>query len=189
VTAKTFKELEHGGWMDKAAAYDSYFALVTNQAIDAILESFGTLHGKRLLDVGCGTGHLAATAAKRGAEAEGIDFAGTMVATSAANYPEVKFTIGDAEDLPYEDGSFDCVACSFGLLHMPHPEKVMKEAYRVLRSGGRYTFTVWCTPDQGSDFFGLVQAAIQAHGTLDVGLPAAPPFFRFANVDECRKTL
>jgi SAM-dependent methyltransferase len=72
VTAKTFKELEHGGWMDKAGAYDSYFALVTNQAIDAILDSFGTVQGKRLLDVGCGTGHLAANAAQRGAEAEGI---------------------------------------------------------------------------------------------------------------------
>lgn len=112
-----------------------------------------------------------------------------MVATAAANYPEVKFTRGDAEDLPYEDGCFDCVACSFGLLHMQHPEKAMAEARRVLRHGGGYTFTVWCSPEQGSDFFGLVQAAIQAHGTLDVGLPPAPPFFRFANVEECQKTL
>jgi SAM-dependent methyltransferase len=147
------------------------------------------LRGKRLLDVGCGTGHLAAAAAKRGAETEGIDFASAMVAAAAANYPEVGFIKGDAEDLPYEDECFDCVACSFGLLHMQHPEEVMKEAYRVLRSGGRYTFTVWCAPEQGSDFFGLVQAAIQAHGTLDVGLPPAPPFFRFANVEECHKTL
>jgi ubiquinone/menaquinone biosynthesis C-methylase UbiE len=189
VTAKTFKELEHGGWMDKAGAYDSYFALVTNQAIDAILDSFGTVQGKRLLDVGCGTGHLAANAAQRGAEAEGIDFASAMVATAAANYPKVQFIKGDAEDLPYEDERFDCVACSFGLLHMQHPEQVMKEAYRVLRKGGRFTFTVWCTPEQGSEFFGLVQAAIQAHGTLDVGLPPAPPFFRFANAEECHKTL
>lgn len=83
MTTKTFKELEHGGWMDKAAAYDSYFALVTNQAIDTILDSFGTLHGKRLLGVGCGTGHLAASAAKRGAEAEGIDFASAMVGAAA----------------------------------------------------------------------------------------------------------
>jgi SAM-dependent methyltransferase len=189
VTTKTFKELEHGGWMEKAVAYDSFFALVTNQAIDAILDSFGTLRGKRLLDLGCGTGHLAAAAAKRGAEAEGIDFASAMIEAAAANYPEVKFAEGDAEDLPFEDQCFDCVACSFGLLHMQHPEKVMEEAYRVLRRDGRYTFTVWCSPEQGSDFFGLVQAAIQAHGTLDVGLPPAPPFFRFASVEECQKTL
>ncbi len=189
MTEKTFKELEHGGWMDRAAAYDSYFGLVTNQAIDAILDSFGTLQGKRLLDVGCGTGQLTAAAAKRGAKAEGIDFASVMVAIAAANYPEVTFTQGDAEDLPYEDGYFDCVACSFGLLHVQQPERAMAEAWRVLRSSGRYTFTVWCTPEQGSDLFATIQGAIQAHGTLDVGLPPAPPFFRFANAEECHNTL
>ncbi|HEY7555913.1 MAG TPA: hypothetical protein VIH18_14015 [Candidatus Binatia bacterium] len=52
---KTFKELEHGGGMDKAEAYDSYFALVTNQSIDAILDSFETLRGRRLLELGWGT--------------------------------------------------------------------------------------------------------------------------------------
>jgi ubiquinone/menaquinone biosynthesis C-methylase UbiE len=189
VTTETFKELEHGGWMNKAAAYDRYFAQVTNQAIDTILDSFGTLNGKRLLDVGCGTGHVTANAVNLGAEAEGIDFASAMVTIAAANYPPVKFTQGDAEDLPYENAYFDCVVCAFSLLHMQHPDEVIKEAYRVLRSGGRFTFTVWCTPEQGSDFFGLIQSAIQAHGTLDVGLPPAPPFFRFANVEECQKTL
>lgn len=189
MTAKTFKELEHGGWMDKAAAYDSYFALVTNQAIDAILDSFGPLRGKRLLDVGCGTGHLSANAAKRGAETEGIDFASAMVTAATANYPAVKFTVDDAEDLSYEEACFDCVVCSFSLLHMQHPEAVIREAFRVLRSGGRFTFTVWCTPEEGSDLFGLIQTAIQEHGALDVGLPPAPPFFRFASVEECHKTL
>ena len=189
MTTKTFKELEHGGWTDRAAAYDSYFGLVTNKAIDIVLDSFGTLDGKCLLDVGCGTGQLIAAAAKRGAETEGIDFADTMVSIAAANHPEIKFTIGDAENLPYEDGRFDCVACAFGLLHMQQPERAMVEACRVLRSGGRYTFTVWCTPEQGSDLFAIVQGAIQAHGTVDVGLPPAPPFFRFANVEECHNTL
>ena len=189
MTAKTFKELEHGGWTDRAAAYDSYFALVTNQAIDPILDSFGSLHGKRFLDVGCGTGQLTAAAAKRGAETEGIDFASTMIATAAANYPEITFTEGDAERLPFADGRFDCIACSFGLLHMQQPERAMMEACRVLRNGGRYTFTVWCTPEQGSDLFAIIQGAIQAHGTVEVGLPPAPPFFRFANAEECHNTL
>ena len=189
MTNTTFKELEHRGWTDRAAAYDDYFALVTNQAIGSVLDSFGNLQGKSLLDLCCGTGELAAAAAKRGAEVEGIDFATTMVARAAAKFPAISFRQGDAEDLPYDSDRFDCVACSFGLLHIQDPEKAMAEAGRVLRNGGRYTFTVWCTPDQGSELFGLMQGAIQAHGSIDVGLPPAPPFFRFADAEECRKTL
>jgi SAM-dependent methyltransferase len=189
MTAQTFKELEHGGWTERGAAYDDYFALITNQAIDFVLASFGSLNGKLLLDVCCGTGEVTAAAAERGAEAEGIDFAATMIAIAASKYPGLAFTPGDAEDLPYENERFDCVACCFGLLHLEQPEKAISEAWRVLRHGGRYTFTVWCTPEQGCALFGLIQGAIQAHGTIDVGLPPAPPFFRFANIEECQKTL
>lgn len=186
---QSFKELEHAGWMDRAAAYDTYFARITNQAIDPILDSFGSLHGKRLLDVCCGTGEVAAAAATRGAEAEGIDFASTMVAAAAAKYRDLTFAQADAENLSHENDRFDCVVCSFGLLHIDRPERAMAEACRVLRSGGRYTFTVWCTPEQGSELFGIILRAIQAHGTVEVGLPPAPPFFRFANAEECHNTL
>jgi SAM-dependent methyltransferase len=76
---KTFKELEQSGWRDKAAAYDDIFALITRQAISPLLDGLGDLTGKRLLDVACGTGHLAAEATQRGAYAEGTDFADTML--------------------------------------------------------------------------------------------------------------
>jgi SAM-dependent methyltransferase len=87
------------------------------------------------------------------------------------------------------DDYFDCVACAFGLLHMERPESAIAEAHRVLRHGGRFTFTVWCSPAQGGDFFALILGAGQTHGTLDVALPPAPPFFRFADPDECRRVL
>ena len=79
---KTFKELEHAGWREKASAYDDIFAEITRQAIDPLLDGLCDLAGKRLLDVACGTGHLAAAGARRGAEVEGIDFADTMLANS-----------------------------------------------------------------------------------------------------------
>jgi len=186
---QTFQALEQAGWMAKADAYDELFATITDQAIGPILDSFGDIANKRVLDVACGTGHLAGVAANRGANSEGIDFASTMVAKAKERYPGVPFMEGDAEQLPYDDASFDAVACGFGLLHMARPDRVIKEAWRVLKSGGRYTFTVWCSPDQGGEFFKLVMGAVQKHGTLDVPLPPAPPVFRFSDPGECIKVL
>jgi SAM-dependent methyltransferase len=186
---QSFGALEQAGWVSKAGAYDEWTATITNRAIDPILDTFGGLAGKRLLDLACGTGNLAAAAAGRGATADGIDFASTMVEAARKHHPGVSFRHGDAEQLPYGDASFDAVACGFGLLHMARPDVVLRETARVLRTGGRFTFTVWCGPDQGADFFALVLDAIRAHGTLDVPLPPAPPMFRFAAPEECRAAL
>jgi SAM-dependent methyltransferase len=189
MTGKTFKQLEQAGWRDKAAAYDDIFALITRQAIAPMLDGIGELGGKRLLDVACGTGHLAAEAARRGAWAEGTDFADEMLCKAAVNYPEIPFHYGDAENLFYEDGSFDAVACNFGVLHFEDAEAAFAEACRVLRAGGRYAFTAWCGPDQGCDFMRLVWSAVQAHGDPDVDLPPAPPMFRFADADVCERAV
>ncbi len=185
MVSKTFKELEQSGWRNKAAAYDDIFALITRQAINPLLDSFGDLTEKRFLDVACGTGHLAAESARRGAIAEGIDFADTMLAKASANYPDIAFHQGDAENLSYENSSFDAIACNFGILHFENADTAISEAYRVLRSGGQFAFTAWCSPDQGGDFMRLVFGAVQAHGNLDVDLPPAPPMFRFADPKEC----
>jgi ubiquinone/menaquinone biosynthesis C-methylase UbiE len=189
MTRPSFRDLERAGWASKAEVYDDHFSKITVQAIDAILKEFGTLEGRRLLDVACGTGHLAGAAAGRGSEAEGIDFAATMVAQAADNYPDCTFTEGDAERLPYEDGCFDAVACSFGLLHLENADTAIREAYRVLRPGGRYAFTVWRGPEQGSEMHQIVLGALKEFGTLDVDLPPSPPMFRFADPEECARVL
>ncbi len=185
----TFRDLERAGWTSRADVYDNYFAKITAQAIDATLDGLGDLDGKRLLDVACGTGHLAGAASTRGAEAEGIDFAATMVAQAAGNYPACTFTEGDAAHLPYEDERFDAVACSFGLLHLEDPDVAIREACRVLRPGGRCAFTVWCSPEQGSEMHQIILGAVKTFGTLEVDLPAAPPMFRFADPEECARVL
>lgn len=182
---KTFKELEREGWIERAASYE-IITHVTNQAIEPILASFGKLANMDLLEVAAGPGHLAAKAATKGARVTAIDFAATMVERASASYPDVQFFEGDAEHLTFADNHFDGVICAFGLLHLEHPELAISEAFRVLKPGAQYTATVWCSPEQGGDFFGFLMQCIQQHGDLNVELPPAPPFYRFADPLEAK---
>ncbi len=187
---KSFKQLEYEGWTARASTFDDHFAEMTGAAIDPILDSLEPLDGQRLLDVGCGTGHLAAAAVRRGAEVLGVDFVESMVARAQTNYPGIAFRLGDAEALDCDDASFEAVTCSFALLHLSDQEAAVAEAFRVLHSGGRYAFTAWRGPEDGREFFALTRRAIEAHGSGDVGLPAAaPPGDRLATPEVASETL
>src|SRR3954464_7983952 len=157
--------------------WDDTLGAVTLRAIDPLLDAVGAIPGMRLLDVACGTGALAAEAARRGAEVIGIDFAPNMIAEATRRHPGVEFRVGDAEVIPLADASMDAVTCSFGMLHMERPERGLVEGMRVLRPGaGRFAMTAW-TSD--GEFFALVGQAVQAHADMGVPLPPAPPIFRF----------
>ena len=127
-----FKEMEHQGWIDKAQFYDGYFAGVTRQAIDPLLAGLGDVSGRALLDICCGTGDLAETAAQRGAHVTGVDFAEPMIEIARVRVPSLQFEVGDAEELEFEDASFDLAVCAFGLWHVGDPDKAISEASRVL---------------------------------------------------------
>ena len=184
----SFKDMERSGWQAKAEGYDNFVGVVTTQAIEPTLNAAAVTAGKHVLDVASGPGYGAGGAIARGASAIGIDFASSMVELASKSFPAGEFRLGDGENLAFNDASFDTVICMFGLLHMPQPEKAIAEAYRVLRSEGRYAFTVWDTPET-HEFFALIMSAIQAHGNMDVPLPPAPPIFRFSDMDECRTAL
>jgi SAM-dependent methyltransferase len=183
-----FKELELAGWHSKAASYDRWAGAITVQAMDALLDQTQAGAGTHLLDVACGPGYGAGYATKRGASAIGIDFASNMVAEASLRYPQADFRVGDAESLAFPDGVFDCVICAFGLLHFAAPEQAVAEAYRVLKPGGRYAFTVWAGADRHA-YFALLLSAIQTHGNLANDLPLGPSRFRFCDELECRRTL
>jgi ubiquinone/menaquinone biosynthesis C-methylase UbiE len=119
--AKSFKDYEQEGWNKKVSQYERVTLPLTRQGFEPILDSFGDLTGKRLLDVCTGPGHLAGEAAARGALVDAVDFSEGMVGEAKARFSRIGFMQGDAEALPYDDVSFDAVACCFGLLHLPDP--------------------------------------------------------------------
>lgn len=183
-----FKQLEQAGWQAKAATYDEVVGGMTRGAVEPLLDAVEAGSESYLLDIATGPGYGAAGAAARGAKAVGVDFSAAMVAEARRSYPDLDFRQGDAEALSFGDAIFDAVICPFGLLHFAHPEKAVAEAFRVLKPGGRYAFTVWSTPDKAT-FFGLVLGAVQMYGSMEVGLPEAPPMFRFSDAGECRRVL
>jgi len=186
----TFKDLENAGWSSRAADYDDQFAPITRKAIDPILESLAAdWSGRHFLDICCGTGHLAGSAAARGAHAEGLDFAAPMLQMACRNFPDLAFRQGDAERLPYPDESFGFAACAFGILHLDDPDAALREVFRILEPAGRFAFTTWLPPERGFDLYRIIAPAIQMHGAAEAILPPGPPMFRFADPRESERVL
>jgi ubiquinone/menaquinone biosynthesis C-methylase UbiE len=97
--------------------------------------------GAHVLEVGCGTGVLTRTLARRPevASVVGVDLAPSLLERArelAADLPNVTFGTADALELPYEDALFDIVVFDSTLTHVPDPGRAVAEAFRVVRPGG-----------------------------------------------------
>jgi ubiquinone/menaquinone biosynthesis C-methylase UbiE len=182
---KSLHEIELQVWSQLAADYDAVFASISTQAVPDILDSLGELTGKKHLDVACGTGHLVAAASQRRATSEGIDFAEPMVEIARVSYPNNVFRTAEATQLPYENFSFDAVTCAFGLSHIENSQAAVDEAYRVLKPGGYFAFTLWFDAENGNELFQIVNDAIARFGTVSLTLPESWTRLRFANVQAC----
>jgi len=187
-TIHTFKDLELKGWSQKARDYGDYVGHITRQAVEPLLDAVEVKAGSVFLDIATGPGYTAGAAQARGAIATGVDFSARMIDEASRNYPTALFYEGDAEHLVFPSGFFDAAVCPFGLLHMADPDKAISEACRILRPGGKFAFTVWAPPEKHA-FFELVLGAISRHGSMDVTLPEAPPFFRFSEPAESQRAL
>lgn len=108
-----------------------------------VLDAAGVRRGTTLLDLGCGTGVFARAAADRGAHVIGIDLDRAAVARAAAEVPSGAFRVGDVHEPGGPDAVFDVVAAVQLIAHVTNPVRVLREAARVVRSGGRVAVTVW----------------------------------------------
>ncbi len=189
IDTPAFKRFEHDGWEKSVEGYDDLFGPLTRQMIGPLLEESRPPKSGRFLDIATGPGYVAAEALKPGGKVYAVDLSEAMIARARQTHaPGIEFAVGDAEGLAFADESFDGAAMNFGMLHLADPVKAAREAYRVLRPGGRFAFTVWSKPEQ-SPGFALVLAAIEAHGDKAVKLPAGPPFFQYSDPEAAKGLL
>ncbi len=106
--------------------------------------------GSRILDVGCGTGHLVAELMRRGYEAWGVDFSDAMVRYAREHYDPDRFQVGDIEQIPFLDNTFDGVMCLGVMEYLSRDEPALREMWRVLKPGGRAVIT---TPSSTCPFY------------------------------------
>ncbi|TDU26503.1 methyltransferase family protein [Panacagrimonas perspica] len=131
----------------EAWALFSPMATFTTPPAATLVEFAAVRESDKVLDVACGTGVVAVTAALRGANTRGLDLSPVLLEDAAANAATVGLSIefleGDAEALPYDDGTFDVVLSQFGHMFAPRPELATAEMLRVLRPGGTIAFSTW----------------------------------------------
>jgi SAM-dependent methyltransferase len=124
--------------------------------------------GAQLLDVGCGAGQLSLIAARAGARVTGCDIASNWLVqarrSAAAEGLSVVFEEGDAEALPYGNGTFDAVASLIGAIFAPRPERVAAELTRVCRPGGIIAMANWTGPGFVGQMFKTIAKHIAPSG-------------------------
>lgn len=181
------RAFEHAGWQGAAARYEDSFAHATAPFVVPLLAAVNIAAGQRVLDVACGPGRTTATAAARGATAEGLDFSAAMIGVARALHPAIAFREGDAEDPPHPDEAFDAVVSNFGMHHVPRPERALAQCRRVLAAGGRVAFTVWAAPAENVAW-SLVFGAIARHGDRTAA-QSPPPGGSFNRPEDCLAAL
>jgi SAM-dependent methyltransferase len=160
-------------WSSGGAAYDE----ISRQIASAIAHCVVRLDpkaGERILDVATGTGWTSRLIAERGAIVTGVDIAAELLAAArmkAQRTFSLDYQIGDAEALPFQDGAFDAVASTFGVMFASRPEAAAGEMARVTRKGGRIALATW-KPD--STIFQMFQVMRAYMPPPPTPAPASP---------------
>ena len=123
----------------------------------AAVEAASVSGGDTVLDVACGAGNATIPAAKTGATATGLDITPELLDAArriaAEQGVEIEWIEGDAEQLPFDEGSFDAVTSVFGCMFAPDHRRAAAEIVRVLRPGGRMAVCAWTPEGRIGKFF------------------------------------
>ncbi|MGE5338941.1 MAG: class I SAM-dependent methyltransferase [Gemmatimonadota bacterium] len=161
------KAKQHATW----ASGDFAVIGVTLQIVgESLAEAVDIRAGEQVLDVAAGNGNATLAAARRFAQVTSTDYVPALLEKSAerakAEGLDVTYQVADAEQLPFDDASFDVVLSTYGAMFTPQHQRPADEMLRVLRSGGRIGLANW-TPE---GFIGQLFKVVGAHVPPPAGL-------------------
>lgn len=143
---------------------------------ESLIDLLAPLPGERILDVGCGTGHLTAKIAERGAEVTGLDYAGPMIEQARTAFPNLTFLQGDL--LSFETAQpYDAIFSNAALHWIQPPEVAARNLFHALKPGGRMVVEFGGQGNIGS----LLQAATEI---LEQRKPLVLQFWYFPSIGE-----
>jgi len=129
------KRYHEGRTVAKKMVYNEF------NEVPATLSLLRKIKGKKILDLGCGTGIYTKILKRRGAHVQGIDISPKMIEIAKQNVRGVDFRIGSVYDLPYESGTFDIVLASLVVHYFGNLDRAFKEIRRVLKKNGVFIFS------------------------------------------------
>ncbi|MFI0788963.1 class I SAM-dependent methyltransferase [Streptomyces lydicus] len=157
-----FDDSERRAWAGSAAAYGAGFGRLCAYTVPWLLDAAGVAEGARVLDVGTGTGSVAAAAGARGARVTDVDAEPDMARRARDLVPGARVQIAALPQLPFRDGRFDATVGNFVVNHVGRPRAALAELRRVTRPGGRIALTLWATPPAPGQ--ALLGRAVRAAG-------------------------
>jgi ubiquinone/menaquinone biosynthesis C-methylase UbiE len=183
---KLHRRVQRYGWDKAVQDYDELFLPLLRGCSDRVIEALNPQPGERILDVATGTG-VAAFMAAECVGPDGVvvatDLSEKMVQRTAKDAREqgvanMGFERMDAEELSFEDGSFDSVMCVLGLMYPADPQRAIEEMLRVLRFGGRAAACVWGRRERcgWAEIFPITDAQVESDVCpmfFQLGLPNA----------------
>ena len=177
MTPEQYKQLSVREFTKAAKVYETNHAGIYEMCKDdypPMLAELETDPFDNVLDVGCGTGPVIELLAKKYPEKHfiGLDITPAMIEVAQSKgLSNAEFVVGDAENLPFGDEGFDAVLCSNSFHHYPDPGAFLREAYRVLRPGGKLILRDYTSNDVVvwlMNNFELPLARLVGHGDVRI---------------------
>ena len=141
-------EIQGKLWGAKSEDYVELNEPTNKMLWEVMLKAANVDRGTRFLDVGCGGGGASVLAAKLDAKITGLDASENLINIARQRVPDGEFRVGDIEDLPYADNSFDVSFSSLTLMFSDNPNTAIQEMKRVTVSNGRIIVGIWGVPEK-----------------------------------------